>query len=323
MKILGMGNALVDVLAQINDDSILPSLGLIRGGMTLINEEHFLKLAQILDSMNKHVVSGGSASNTITGLAALGIESGFIGRIGKDIYGKQYKDDLMKYGVRSHLTEVKDTSGVASTFISQDGERTFGTFLGAAAMLSPDDLSPDIFEGYDIFYIEGYLVQSYALIERAVKLAKEAGLKVAVDLASFNVVEANLDFLLKIIPQYVDIVFSNEEEAFALTGLAPEKAVSRIHEMTDLAIVKMGANGSWIQTRDERINVKANKINCIDATGAGDLYAAGFIYGLAKEHNLEKCAKIGTLLAGEVIQTIGPKIPENRWYDLKNEITSL
>lgn len=323
MKVLGMGNALVDVLAKINNDDMLPALGLLRGAMTLIDKDHFTKLSKVLNGMDKHVVSGGSASNTIVGLAALGIESGFIGRIGKDLYGRQYKEDLQKYGVQLHLAEVEDHSGVASTFISKDGERTFGTYLGAAAMLSPDDISAEVFHGYDLFYIEGYLVQNYALIEKAVKLAKESGLVVAIDLASFNVVEANSDFLKTIIPQYVDVVFANEEEALVLTGLPPEDAVSEIHKMADLAIVKTGANGSWIQQGSTKMNVPVNKVTCVDATGAGDLYAAGFIYGLAMGKEPETCAKVGSLVAREVIQTIGPKVPQDRWIYIKEEVAAL
>lgn len=318
-----MGNALVDALVQIKNDDLLPSLDLLRGAMTLINEEHFRKISKILSTMDKHVVSGGSASNTIIGLAALGIKTGFIGRIGNDEYGQLYKEDLIKHGVTPHLTEVNETSGVASTFISDDGERTFGTYLGAAALLTPEDLSPEIFKGYDLFYIEGYLVQSHALIARAVKLAKEAGLKVAIDMASFNIVEQNLDFLSTIIPLYVDILFANEEEAFALTKLPAEEAVTKLHEIVNLVIVKTGAQGSWIQQGDYKIRVKANNVKCVDATGAGDLYAAGFIYGLANKKPLETCAKIGTLLAGEVIQVIGPKIPDNRWEHIKKEIANM
>lgn len=323
MKVLGMGNALVDALVRIQDENIINTLGLLRSAMTLIDEDHFIKISKVLDTMDKSLVSGGSASNTIVGLAGLGIETGFVGRIGKDQYGKIFKEELIRHGVHPHLTEVDEISGVASTFISQDGERTFGTFLGAAALLAPENLSAETFKGYDLFYIEGYLVQSYALIEKAVKLAKEAGLTVAIDMASFNIVEQNIDFLLKIIPQYVDIVFANEEEAFALTQLPAEGAVSKINEMTDLAIVKTGDKGSWVQQGDFKEKIGANKVTCMDATGAGDLYAAGFIYGLAQKKDLTTCAKIGTLLGGEVIQVIGPKIPNNRWAYIKDEIAKM
>lgn len=323
MRVLGMGNALVDVLAKIEDDEILPSLGLLRGAMTLINKNQFHDLSNLLDKMDKYIVAGGSASNTIVGLGALGVETGFIGRIGDDKYGNFYKEDLKSYSVNLHLSEVSEVSGVASTFISKDGERTFGTYLGAAALLQPEELDADVFKGYDLFYIEGYLVQNHALIERAVKLAKESGLQVAIDLASFNVVEANHEFLSSIIPSYVDIIFSNEEEAKAMTGLEAEEAVTKMQTMSDLVVVKTGAEGSWIQQGNGKIKVSANRVTCLDATGAGDLYAAGFIYGLSKGKSLETCAKIGTLLAGEVIQAIGPKIPQNRWEDIKKQIEIL
>lgn len=323
MKVLGMGNALVDVLAKIEDDKVLESLALPKGAMTLIDEKKFQQLSYKLDELHKSIVSGGSASNTIVGLSNLAIDSGFIGRIGNDTFGQIYKEDLLKYNVYPHLIEVEETSGVASTFISKDGQRTFGTYLGAAAMLNTNDLASSIFEGYDIFYIEGYLVQSHALIEKAIKLAKEAGMKVALDLASYNVVEENFHFLLKIVPQYVDILFSNEEEAKAMTGLAAEKAVSKLAELVELAIVKAGVNGSWVQSGETKVHVPAHEVVCVDSTGAGDLYAAGFLYGFITKQNIKTCATLGTILAEEVIQVIGPKIPDNRWDVIKEQVAKL
>lgn len=323
MKVLGMGNALVDVLALIESDDSIERLDLLKGAMTLIDEKKFLELSSELEQMNKSIVSGGSASNTIVGISTLGVDAGFIGRIGKDVFGKLYKDDLLRYGVKPHLVEVSETSGVASTFISKDGQRTFGTYLGAAALLDPADLSPRDFEGYNIFYIEGYLVQNHALIYEAIKLAKELGMRVALDLASYNIVEENLDFLSYIIPRYVDILFSNEEEALAMTGLVAEQAVSKLATMSDIAVVKAGANGSWVQHGSDKINIKADTVTCLDSTGAGDLYAAGFLYGLINDKDLKTCGVLGTLLASEVIQVIGPKIPDERWRVIKEEISKL
>ncbi|MFV0419369.1 MAG: adenosine kinase [Dysgonomonas sp.] len=319
-KVLGMGNALVDVLAIIDNDNILQRLDLPKGSMQLIDETQFEVISEEINKLNPSIVSGGSASNTIAGLARLGVGTGFIGRIGKDFFGQHYKSDIEKYGVTSHLTEVNETSGVASTFISKDGERTFGTYLGAAALLNADELNKDDFAGYDYFYIEGYLVQSYDLIRRAIILAKEAGAKVILDMASYNVVEASRDFLLQIIPQYVDIVFANEEEAKSLLDMNPEDAVSALAKQTDIAIVKTGAKGSWIQQDDEKIFVPALKVNCVDTTGAGDLYASGFLYGLINNCSLKICGELGTLLAGCVIQNIGPKIKDDKWSDLLQTI---
>lgn len=312
-----MGNALVDVLALIDDDHLLESLELPKGSMQLIDEERKNSLSKVIDSKEKFIASGGSASNTITGLAKLDIYTGFIGRVGKDMYGEYYKTDLEKYNVNSHLiVSDDDASGVATTFVSKDGQRTFGTFLGAAAKLSAEDLTEDDFKGYDYFYIEGYLVQNLDLIRTAVKMAKQAGAKVVLDMASYNVVEASRDFLLEIIPQYVDIIFANEEEAKALLDTTPEDALSKMAEWVEIAIVKLGENGSWIQKGNEKHFVPALKVNCVDTTGAGDLYASGFLYGLIKGLSLPRCGEIGTILAGNVIQVMGPKMNDAKWAEL-------
>ena len=320
MKVLGMGNALVDVLALIDDDKLLDKLELPKGSMQLIDDAKFKIISNEINKLETSIVSGGSASNTIIGLARLGIESGILGRIGKDRFGDYYKSDIYKYGVKSHLHEVDEVSGVASAFISKDGERTFGTYLGAAALLKAEELDKEDFQGYDYFYIEGYLLQSHELIHTAIVMAKEAGAKIILDLASYNVVEENRDFLLKIIPQYVDIVFANEEEAKALLNMEAKEAVSVLAKDVDIAIVKTGAKGSWIQRGNEKVSIPALKVNCVDTTGAGDLYASGFIYGLIKGYSLSACGQIGTLLAGQVIEAIGPKIESERWPAIFDEL---
>ena len=170
---------------------------------------------------------------------------------------------------------------MAVALVSPDSERTFATFLGAAVEISASDLKLEDFQGYDYFHIEGYLVQNYDLIETAVKLAKEAGCKVTIDMASYNVVEDNLEFLTRIVKEYVDIVFANEEEAKAFTGKEPREALDAIAEMTDIAVVKIGSKGSMVKRGDKVYTAGVIKANSIDTTGAGDLYAAGFIYGLS------------------------------------------
>lgn len=321
-KVLGMGNALVDVLAIIENDNVLELLALPKGSMQLIDEKKLDEISKEINKLDKSIVSGGSAANTIVGLARLGVQTGFIGRIGNDPYGDYFKKDLAKYNVKSHLSEVNERSGVASAFISQDGERTFGTYLGAAALLNADELDIKDFKGYDYFYIEGYLVQSHTLIEKAIQLAKEVGAKVVVDMASYNVVEENKEFLLRIIPEYVDIVLANEEEAKALMNMEPEDAVSALAKIVDIAIVKVGDKGSLIQHGDEKISVPALKVNSVDTTGAGDLYASGFLYGLINNCPLNVCGQIGTLLAGNVIENIGAKIPDEKWNGLIEDIKS-
>ncbi len=322
MKILGMGNALVDVLALIDNDSLLEQLSLPKGSMQLIDEKKLNEINKSIAGLDKFLASGGSASNTIIGIARLGIETGFLGKIGRDEYGKYFKEDLVKNGVTPHLAEIDLTSGIATTFISKDGERTFGTYLGAAALVAPEDLSKKDFEGYGYFYIEGYLVQNLELIRRAIVLAKEAGAKIILDLASYNVVESNLAFLQEIIPGYVDILFANEEEAFAFTSQKAEEAVTTLSSHVEIAIVKEGANGSWIQQGNDKLHVPALKVNCVDTTGAGDLYAAGFLYGLLSGKSLYASGEYGTLLAGHVIQGVGAKIKEEAWEHIQDRLGS-
>lgn len=321
MKVLGMGNALVDVLTLIDDDQLLQQLDLPKGSMQLIDEDRKNTLSKIIENKNPYIASGGSASNTIVGLSKLGVGAGFIGRVGNDTFGTYYKEDLEKSGVKSHLIVSNgEASGVATTFVSKDGQRTFGTFLGAASALSINDLQEKDFEGYEYFYIEGYLVQNLELIRGAMVMAKKHGMKVILDMASYNIVEATRDFLLEILPKYVDIVFANEEEAKALLNVGPEEALGKIASWVDTVIVKVGSKGSWIQRGDEKEFVPALKVNCIDTTGAGDLYASGFIYGLIKNLSLRAAGEIGTLLAGNVIQVVGPKMDSPKWDELTDTI---
>ena len=321
MKILGMGNALVDVLVKINDDKVLDDMQLPKGSMQLIDSQKLITINEEINKLDKTIVSGGSAANTIVGLARLGVDTGFLGRIGKDKFGEYYKNDLENNNVKSHLTEVDEVSGIASTFISQDGQRTFGTYLGAAALLDAKDLKREDFADYDYFYIEGYLVQSHELIEQAIVMAKESGAKIILDLASYNIVEENKDFLTRIIPKYVDIIFANEEEAFSFHGLSAEKVVSILAKDTDIAIVKTGSKGSWIQQGNDKFFIEAHSVNCVDTTGAGDLYAAGFLFGLTKNLPLKECGEIGTLLAANVIQVVGAKIEDDKWKEITDTIS--
>lgn len=315
-----MGNALVDVLALIENDTPLDQMNLPKGSMQLIDEKKLQILNSAIEDVEKILVSGGSASNTITSMAKLGIETGFLGKIGKDHYGDYYKKDLEKYGVKSHLSEVDYASGVATTFVSKDGERTFGTYLGAAADLKPEDLNKEIFKNYHYLYVEGYLVQNLNLIKKALELAKETGLKIALDLASYNVVEDNRDFLLEIIPEYVDILFANRTEIKALLNVSPEEALPILKDKVEITVIKVGSKGSWIQKDDEIVFVPTHDIKRVDTTGAGDFYAAGFLYGLLNDRPLSVCGENGTLLAQQIIQVVGAKLEECHWNEIMQQL---
>src|ERR1035437_6694714 len=322
-KILGMGNALTDILLQIDKDEVLYSLNLPKGGMQLVNTERSEEISHAVSQYAKVMATGGSASNTINGIARLGMKAGFVGKVGKDDIGLFFTNDSINNGVEPHLLLSETPSGRCIVLVSPDSERTLCTYLGAACELLAEDLKPEMFRGYDIFHIEGYLVQNHDLIRTAVRLAKQEGLKVSVDLASYNVVEENLDFLLEIIHQYVDIVFANEEEARAFTGKEPEEALKAISELCEIAIVKVGKDGSFIKSGDKTVQIQPRKSDCIDTTGAGDLYASGFLFGLANNYSLEVCGKIGSLISGNVVEVLGAKMPEEVWANIQSEIEEI
>lgn len=323
-KIIGMGNALVDVLVRIDDDSLLEKLHLPKGSMQLIQEDTLSEIRKYTSGMKIHRSTGGSAGNTVCALATLGANPGFIGKVGQDETGAFFGDTLRQRGVNALLATCDLPSGIASTFISTDGERTFGTYLGAAATLRAEDLSRKMFAGYNYLYIEGYLLQDHDLMLRAVQLAKEEGLQVCLDMASYNVVEAERDFFDQLIVKYVDIVFANESEALAYTGKAPHEALEEIASKCSIAVVKTGKEGSLVKKGTEVIQLLSCPVdNVLDTTGAGDFYAAGFMYGLTCGYSLEKCVQISTILATAVIQEVGTTLPAKKWDEIKLNIESL
>ena len=322
-KVLGMGNALVDILTKLKSDQTLEDFNLPKGSMQLVDFEKSNTVNIGTDHLEKQIASGGSAANTIHGIAKMGLETGFIGKVGKDELGTFFRNDMLNSKINPQLLVSNTPSGKAIALISSDSERTFATYLGAAVELSPDDIISDHFVGYNYFHIEGYLVQNHALIEKAVKFAKENGLKVTLDMASYNVVEENLEFLKVLLDKYVDIVFANEEEAKSFTRMEPEAALNEFAILREIAVVKIGENGSLIKKGNEVYRVDSIDVNPIDTTGAGDLYAAGFIYGLIKEYSLDKCGRIGSVLAGKTIEVIGPKMDELKWDEVKKLIKEI
>ena len=287
-SILGIGNALTDILAVLQDDSLLNNYHLPKGSMQHVDMETGDKIWAALKPLGVKYVAGGSAANTITCTSILGMPSSFIGKIGDDELGLLFKSDQEQYGVKTVLLKSPHSSGRSMVFVSGgNAERTFAVYLGAALDLVPEDLKPEWFEGYDYFHIEGYLVQNQALIRRAVELAHNAGCIISLDMASYNVVESNLAFLHDIVERYVDIVFANETESKSFTKLDdPLKALDEIAKLCKIAVVKIGKDGSWIRSGEE--------VQFIQAWPAAT-----------------------------VVEVIGTKIDIPRWKEAKREIREL
>ena len=306
-KIIGLGNCLVDSLVKLADNGMLLQLGLPVGSMQLIDKREKEKIDDCVARMDVGRVPGGSAANTIKALARNGVEVGFIGKIAADANGDFFASTLEKVGVKTFLTRGEgEATGVANTFISPDGQRTFATYLGISGSLGVSEVKAEMLDGYDIVYVEGYLVQNRELVEFVMSEAKKRGMEVCLDLASYNIVEENLDFFNHLLKDYVDIVFANEEESHALTSALPEEALAVLGGMCATAVVKLGARGSSARRGAETVVVSAQKVErVVDTTGAGDYFAAGFLEGYIKGESLAESLERGGSLSAEVIQVIG------------------
>jgi sugar/nucleoside kinase (ribokinase family) len=323
-KILGLGNALVDIIIKLDNDRILDRFALPKGSMQLVDAETALDIEKECAEMKRSMASGGSAANTIHGLSRLGISTGFIGTVGQDEVGRFFYKDMVQAGITPFLSSSQTQTGRAISLVSPDGERTFATFLGAAVELSAENLLDAYFNDFDLLHIEGYLAPFHTLTETTMKKARKKGMQVSLDLASYNVVETNLDFLKEMISTYADIVFANESEARVFTGLMnPVDSLHEIARICKVAVVKIGEKGSFIQRGNEVHSIGIIPAKCLDTTGAGDLYAAGFLYGMNHELPLEKCGHIGAILAANVIEELGAKISDSRWEKIKQAIEKI
>lgn len=323
MKIIGIGNAMVDILYHLDDEHLLSEIHLKKDAMTLINESWEREIESMTQNVEKRMTTGGSIGNTMKALARLEREPGFIGRIGKDELGDFFADTLAHTGVKAQLIRGNEMTGVAHTFVTPGGNRTFGTMLGAAYYLNANDISTEMFKGYDLLHIEGYLVQDQNLIEAICQKAKEAGLILSLDLSSFNVVSKNRTYFHHLISDYIDIVFANEGEARAFTGsFDSQEQVRHIAHLCDLAVVKLGENGSVAMMEGGRI-YQCNALpvsEVADTTAAGDYFAAGFLHALTSGHRLKKCLQVGTILATEAVQVVGAELPPSAWNRIKSTI---
>ena len=323
MKILGLGNALVDVLSKLDSDETLVKIGIQKGAMDMISREQMYVIRKYQANTETTQAPGGANCNTMRAIALLGGQSGFIGKVGDDNLGEFYEEALLKAGVASYLIKTEGPSGACTVFISPDGERTMGTFLGPAPTISPDEITEDVLRGYDCIHIEGYLIVNEELVRETMKKAKRLGLKVALDLANYNIVNAYKGLLEEVIPQYVDILFANASEAEAFTGLPAQEAVKALEKQVHVALVTLGKDGSLIGSEGKFYHVDAEGGKPVDTTGAGDNFAAGFLYGQSVGASLVQSAQIGSMLSGYVIDVVGPQVPADKWEQIKLKVKTI
>jgi sugar/nucleoside kinase (ribokinase family) len=323
IDVLTLGNAIVDVLAQ-TDEAFLASQKVHKGAMQLIDEA---RAEELYDAMGPAtIVSGGSGANTAAGVASLGVKAGFIGKVKDDETGRLFAHDLKAIDVHYDVALAEDGPATARSFIlvTPDGERTMNTYLGACQNLTPDDVNPDTVKAAAIVYLEGYFWDPPAAKEafrKAVKIAHGAGNKVALTLSDAFCVDRYRDeFLALMRDGSLDILFANIHELQSLYGTADaESALSALREERVLGVITRSAEGALVVSREATRAVPAFPVErVVDTTGAGDLFAAGFLAGLVENLELADCARLGGLAAAEIISHLGAR-PQADLRDLARQ----
>jgi sugar/nucleoside kinase (ribokinase family) len=320
--IIGIGSPIVDAIAQV-EETFVTQIDGEKGGMVLVDAT---TITNLIASLPRAALTapGGSAGNTLFALARMGASTRFLGKTGNCAEGEFYRNCFTQLGGDASRFKIGEIpNGRCLSLVTPDGERTMRTDLGAAMTLAPDEISATDFAGCAHAHIEGYLLFNEALMRSVLASAKEAGCTISLDLASFEVVNATQSILPELLRDYVDIVFANEEEAEAYTGLKnnyPAMAL-KLTEFCDIAAVKVGAHGSYVAQAGKVEKIEPmHAAHVLDTTGAGDLWAAGFLYGWSQKRPLPECAQIGSILGAAVVQEQGSVLPKHVWDDILSQI---
>lgn len=314
--VTGVGNAIVDILAQV-DDAFLQKHGLQKASMRLVDEKQASALYEDMPPAIEK--SGGSAANTMAGIASFGGKAAFIGKVKNDELGKIFAHDLRSIGVHYNTKPAEAGVSTAKCLISitPDAERTMATYLGATREIHIVDIDEDVIANSQVTYLEGYLwdeQHAKNAMRRSVEIAKKNGKKVALSLSDPFCVDRHREGFLTLIQEGVDIVFANEAE---IKGLLQDdnfdSAIGKARGLAEIVVVTRGAKGSVILNGDvtEEILLPSGKIKVVDTTGAGDLYASGFLYGYTQGFDLAECGRLATVAASEVIQHVGARPEES------------
>lgn len=311
LDVVGIGNALVDVIAHF-DDTFLSAQDLVKGAMTLIDSDRAHGLYAAMGSGVE--MSGGSAANTMTGIASFGGRVGYIGKVADDQLGEVFGHDLRAVGVTFENAPalIGVSTGRCLIVVTPDAQRTMNTYLGVSSLLSPDDVDPDLVARGRVVYLEGYLFdrpQAKEAYFKAAAGAHAAGGRVSLTLSDSFCVDRHRDDFFRLVESEVDILFANEDELMALYQVADfDDALQAVRGHCEIAAITRGKAGSVVVSGDELHIIDAHPVDeVVDTTGAGDLYAAGFLYGFTHRQGLADCGRLGSLAAAEVISHVGAR----------------
>lgn len=319
--VLGIGNALMDTLFEV-DDKAIDDLALKKGAIIFHDESGMMNVLSYLAGLSPKRSPGGSVANTISGLANMGSRVAFCGMVGNDDDGAFYVRAMAESGITVLLSRSEGMTGRVLALVTPDAERTFAVNLGVNPQFTMNQISFDDIRQSRFLHLEGYGVydeRTRPAILGAMKYAKEHGVKVSFDLSDCGLVRQNVELLQEVVPRYVDVIFANEEEALAFTGLLPGPALHELGKMASIAVVKVGKHGSMIKSNGKVYHVGCEAVTALDTTGAGDMYAAGFLYGLSRNLPLDKAGKIGSFAAGMVVSQMGARLE----HPIKDDVERL
>ncbi len=318
--VVAVGNALVDVISTVSDEFINAQENMEKGAMTLVEADRAVELYDAME--NRVETSGGSAANTMAGFASFGGKGGFIGKVADDELGATYKNDITSLGLEYTTAPLvlSAPTGRCMILVTPDAQRTMNTFLGASVELSPDDIDTVLISSAQVTYLEGYLFdreQAKQAFVAAAEAAHASGHRIALSLSDPFCVDRHRDDFLTLVENHVDILFANEDEIKSLYQTENfDDAISAIDKHVEIAAITRGEKGAVIISKGEKTVIEAEPVsNVIDTTGAGDQFAAGFLYGFTEEKSLAECGKLGAIAAAEVISHIGPR-PQVKLSDL-------
>jgi sugar/nucleoside kinase (ribokinase family) len=312
LDVYGVGNALVDVQVRVEEDFIV-RMGLKKGHMELVDAR---RQAQVLAALTRHAInrcSGGSAANTVVGVAELGGRAAYCGKVGDDELGRFYRDDLDAVGVRFGGATAADPTGTALVLITPDAQRTMLTCLGASSLLDASDVQAAALDGCAYLYVEGYLLPGESTRRAAlaaIRAAKARGIRVALTVSDPFVVAQSAGLLSELIDGPVDLLFCNELEAAALVGTNDMVECARaLHRRATNVALTLGAKGSVLMHEDTLHPIEGVQVEAVDTTGAGDMYAAGILYGLTHGLSWPEAGRLASHAAARVVSTLGARLP--------------
>ncbi|MFT4553305.1 MAG: sugar/nucleoside kinase (ribokinase family) [Chlamydiales bacterium] len=319
--VIGLGAPVVDLVLQVSED-FLQGVGGIKGGQEPVDTVAIKKILETAVSEPLRA-PGGSSTNTIKALANLGRKCAMIGMTGEDEEAVYFSSSLKQQNIVPLLSSSQSSpTAKVVCMVTPDGERTMRSNLGACVEMKPEYLKAEYFEYASLLHIEGYTLYNSPLPIRAMELAKEAGVKISLDLASFEIVHQFKDLITEILEKYVDIVFTNELEAEALTGKDEKTTCIYLSSLCEVAVVSIGKEGCYVAKEGEVKHFPAFPKEALDTTGAGDLFAGGFLHGYLDGESLELCARNGALLGAEAVQHLGAEVPASDWIKLRDQIAA-